>query len=344
MIDERILRKFKNNECSPSERQELLLFFKEHPELLEEVMSEDQWNAFHVSSDDKNNEALFKEIYSNIETEIGAKPIHNIVGYKKYIAIAVIIVCAVVGAKYYLMDRAVLIQSTKLVQVINEHKDTTVMNKSNTAKKIPLPDGSLVKLLPGSRIQYQKAFADTKRNITLNGKGVFYAARDDHRPFTVYAGNIATTALGTVFMVSADQASGKVDVYLYKGKVAIRKYQHDSLSQVIQYLSPGSSYSNTTKKTILQPTEKRTNDTYPRRSARFFFNFKNSPLKDLLDSLSLQTGIRFHYKEKEIRDMTFTGAYDNKDQTVDELLTTIGTLNGFVIEKKDSTNYIINVK
>ena len=343
MIDESILRKFKNNECSPSERQKLLLFFKEHPELLEEVMSEDQWNAFSISSDDDNNEALFKEIYSNIETEIGAKPNH-IVGYKKYIAIAVIIVCVLVSGKYYFMDRAAHVDSAKLVHVINEHKDTTIMNNSNTAKKIPLPDGSLVKLFPGSRIQYQKAFTDTKRNITLNGKGVFYAARDDHRPFTVYAGNIATTALGTVFMVSADQASGKVDVYLYKGKVAIRKYQQDSLSQVIQYLSPGSSYSNTTEKTIQQPIEKRTNDTHVRRSTRYFFNFKNSPLEDLLDSLSLQTGIRFHYKEKEIRDMTFTGAYDNKDQTVDELLTTIGTLNGFVIEKKDSTNYIINVK
>ncbi|UAY56971.1 FecR family protein [Arachidicoccus terrestris] len=342
MIDKSILRKFKNNECSPSEKQELLQLFKEHPELLEEVMSEEEWNAFHLS-DNKNSEVLFKEIYSNIETEMGPTP-NRSVDYKRYIGIAVIVVCALVIGKYYFMDRGAQMETTRLVQAIQGHKDTTVINQSNTARKIPLPDGSLVKLFPGSSIRYQKEFADTKRNIALNGKGVFYAARDDHRPFTVYAGNIATTALGTVFMISADQASGKVDVHLFKGKVAIRKYQHDSLSQVIKYLSPGSSYSNVTEKTIQKPIEKRTNDTHARRSTRFFFNFKNSPLEDLLDSLSQQTGIQFHYKEKEIRDMTFTGAYDNKDQTVDELLTTIGTLNGFVIEKKDSTNYIINVK
>jgi|GEM_PF-4811523 len=343
MIDESILQKFRNNKCSPSERQELFLLFKEHPELLEEVMSDDQWNAFNVSSDDKNNEALFKEIYSNIETEIDAKPIH-IVGFRKYIAIAVIIVCALISYKYYFMDRTDLIQRTKLVQMTSKFKDTTVMNKSDTARKIPLPDGSLVKLFPGSSIQYQKEFADTKRNITLNGKGVFYAARDDHRPFTVYAGNIATTALGTVFMVTADQASGKVDVYLYQGKVAIRKYQQGSLSQVTQYLSPGSSYSNTTEKTIEKPAQKRANNIHVRRSDRIFINFKNSPLEDLLDSLSLQTGIRFHYNPREIQDMTFTGAYDNRDQTVEDLLTTIGQLNGFVIEKENSTNYIITVK
>ena len=74
------------------------------------------------------------------------------------------------------------------------------------------------------------------------------------------------------------------------------------------------------------------------------FTFKNTPLKALLDSLSQASGIKFSYRGKDIRNMTYTGTYDKEEQTVDALLTTIGLLNGFAIEKKDSTHYIINIK
>lgn len=77
------------------------------------------------------------------------------------------------------------------------------INTTDTPQQLVLQDGSELKLFGNSMISYYEPFIDNKRNITLIGKADFKVAKDKTKPFTVFSGDISTTALGTRFTVTA---------------------------------------------------------------------------------------------------------------------------------------------
>ena len=80
-----------------------------------------------------------------------------------------------------------------------------------------LPDGSKVWLNEDSRLVYTRPFEN--RNIQLEGEAFFEIARDEERPFTVEAGNVRTTVLGTSFNLRAYPDEERVELVVQTGKV-----------------------------------------------------------------------------------------------------------------------------
>jgi transmembrane sensor len=82
-----------------------------------------------------------------------------------------------------------------------------------------LPDGSLVELKDGSRIA--PAFSTDERRVhLLAGEAYFTVAKDPARPFVVEVDGVSVQAVGTVFNVRLDSASG--EVLVTEGKVRVR--------------------------------------------------------------------------------------------------------------------------
>lgn len=75
-------------------------------------------------------------------------------------------------------------------------------NNTTRVMMIMLPDSSRVALSPGSLITINVPFVASRREITLDGEARFIATKNEHSPFTVFAGGLATTALGTEFTIS----------------------------------------------------------------------------------------------------------------------------------------------
>lgn len=86
-------------------------------------------------------------------------------------------------------------------------------------RTVPLADGSIVRLNTGSaiRIDYR---GDRRIVHLLKGEAAFTVAADRVRPFTVEAGDGATTALGTRFIVRRDGADTDVTVTEHRVRVA----------------------------------------------------------------------------------------------------------------------------
>ncbi len=81
-----------------------------------------------------------------------------------------------------------------------------------------LPDGSTAELGASSRILTQ--YSRSKRSVTVEaGEAFFTVARDPVRPFTVAAGQMTITALGTAFNVR--RGSDRIVVAVSEGKVRI---------------------------------------------------------------------------------------------------------------------------
>lgn len=94
---------------------------------------------------------------------------------------------------------------------------------------INLPDGSKVWLNSGSSIRYPKPFSDTERHIYLEGEAYFEVSKDSMRPFTVYSGDVATTALGTSFNINHFKENPHIDISLITGKVKVY-YLYESVN------------------------------------------------------------------------------------------------------------------
>ena len=86
-------------------------------------------------------------------------------------------------------------------------------------RRIALADGSVVTLGPDSTLAIH--FSEDRREIALlDGMAFFDVARDPSRPFSVLAGSVSATAIGTAFDVSSD--GGYVTVSVDQGIVQVR--------------------------------------------------------------------------------------------------------------------------
>jgi len=84
-----------------------------------------------------------------------------------------------------------------------------------------LPDGTEGMLNSGSTLAYSMPFTKN-RSVALTGEAWFEVAPDQKHPFTVNAGNLDLTVLGTAFNVSAYQEENYTEVVLERGKVLVR--------------------------------------------------------------------------------------------------------------------------
>ncbi len=139
-----------------------------------------------------------------------------------------------------------------VVATVEKNNAATVVirheiNTTDKAKRFVLPDSSEVLLDPLSEITWNEPFTNNKRDVVLKGRARFSVAKDKTKPFTVISGRLATTALGTQFIVTAFEQDDFITVQLYEGRVVVKAA--DSVEVKLKkdfYLLPGEEllYSN----------------------------------------------------------------------------------------------------
>lgn len=84
---------------------------------------------------------------------------------------------------------------------------------------IKLSDGSVIKLMPHSRLTISESFGVTDREVLFTGHGDFNISKDLTKPFRINAGDFYVQVLGTHFFL--DQKSEEKKVALFEGKVKV---------------------------------------------------------------------------------------------------------------------------
>lgn len=87
-------------------------------------------------------------------------------------------------------------------------------------KNVTLPDGSVATLNGNSSIVISGDFGHGNRSITLKGQAYFEVKRNEELPFTVKAGKVQVTVLGTGFDVCAYEGNPS-EVRVAHGKVKV---------------------------------------------------------------------------------------------------------------------------
>ncbi len=122
---------------------------------------------------------------------------------------AVAVVSAIGGALLGLQNLGLWNSSYK----VDEVYETAVGER----RQLNLPDGSIVTLNTNTRVEF--SFNRNERTVFLeHGEGFFTVAKDEKRPFRVYAGSRVVEAVGTAFTVQ--HTSGKdIEIMVTEGKV-----------------------------------------------------------------------------------------------------------------------------
>ncbi|QEC41214.1 FecR family protein [Pseudobacter ginsenosidimutans] len=334
-ITEAQIRRYFNNECDTQERQAIGDYFIRHPEVLKKYLTEQSWENFEA------RQALPKEIskklLSAIRTNTYELQRRRIIS-RNWAAAAAILLFITGGLWYTQSNEPEPVKSltaTEPAIALAPVRYQRRFNSTNKTLSLVLEDSSLVQLSPNSELIYPQPFLHDKRSIVLKGEARFDVAKDQARPFTVYAGQLATTALGTVFSISAFEGEN-IRVHLLSGKVRV-----DAGSSLMArgikstVLLPGQQLQlNGLQQMVITDVKEKIRripmpvpaKTKTQTDSQLMV-FHNESLESIFNRLAEHFKTNIQFRPEQLAGMTFTGKFDPEKESLLEFIQTIGLLN-----------------
>lgn len=282
--------------------------------------------------------------------------------YKFFRAIAVAVsVLLVIGLGWRLYNNEVK-KSTLVNDTTSVGNDKNLfthneVNVSGETRRFFLNDGTEVTLWNQSMVKFKDTFSATRRDIILKGKAGFKVTKDKKRPFTVYSGDISTTALGTEFVVANHEKDQNIIVRLLEGKVVVNSVESAriKLKKPI-YLLPGQELlynkgsaltvvrnfqQNSLKsETVAKDNQVHDDPSVPKNNAGSWYMFNNQSLPQVFDHLEKMFGVAIEYDRKDMQKLYFIGKFDKKD-SLEYILRNITAINNLTL-KKQKNKFLIH--
>jgi transmembrane sensor len=334
-------------------------------DVFDKVNVDKEWNSFEQALVRKEHPVIFMneaERFGNeIIKEIKLKRKARIFKSISLTAVAASVILAIgLGLSLFYHHqpaRQMVSTSTEEKPAVTKPFIRHLTNRSHAMQHHILQDGTEVLLADNSELSFQEPFEPNKRDIWLKGKASFKVAKDKTKPFTVFSGDISTTALGTNFTITAFENSNRIIVSLHEGKVVVksRKWANKEGSKAY-YMLPGQELVFEKNKPSNQPrvsivangpvNEKSSvvnNNTnlsedqpsIPKYGNGSWFMFNNQSLDNVFDQLSDMYEIEIRYNRKDISKMYFIGTFSKAD-SLESILKQIALLNNLVLNKENN--------
>lgn len=337
---EELIERFFRKDCTRREAQEVIAYLSEHPEVLDRHLSLEEWEQ---SPPVQMNNEFWDEVWTEVQAKKKRVRSRRI-WMKRAAAAASIAAIAIVAYGIWLQPTRQEKSSVAALKPVIEQERKIVLNNTATLMKINLPDSSLVSLSPGSVIVYEEPFSASRRDITLEGKGRFRVKEDHSKPFTVYAGGISTTALGTEFTINThERQSNNTTVKLHTGKVVIKNTgARSTIFPTPVYLIAGQqlNYNESEKLLVVAAIQNETEIKSATKIAKrnrpdkpFVKNelsFVNSSLADVMIDLSRYFSTKIEFDDTELHGKNFTGTVSQQD-SLPVVLKVIAQMNGLEV-------------
>lgn len=325
--------RFLTDQCSEEERLLLTSYFRQHPDILEHWLQAEDWEK--LKDDRLLHPAFSDRMRNNLLDYINKQRIQRKRWYRVSAAAAILVLaCSLLwllreqpGGQPTIVHYKDIVDSTTLAwQDIN--------NTTGKIMKVLPGDGSVIRLYGHSSLRYKKTLDSNRRDIYLQGVAVFDVAKDQHRPFTVYAGGVATTALGTSFKVTARKNDKNVKVNLYEGKLMVRA---DSTSV---YLFPGDEVAMNAQGDFHKKVAGAWDTAVVKKNTPVApgntLIFNNTPLTEVLERLKQKFGADIRYNAGEIKTISVTATFTEQD-ALSDMLTILCTLNDLQLQTTGTT-------
>ncbi|HMF71276.1 MAG TPA: FecR domain-containing protein [Flavitalea sp.] len=324
-----------------------------------EIDVSNEWKYFKqtVANEDQHLKAIKSKPETDPEVSFNGKGSRRL--FVKKVLIPVAVAASVIGlifSGWFFKTGAKedVGQVSRVTENIH-NVDSTVLrrevNKTGKPRKLLLHDGSEIVLADKSEVSYYDPFISNRRDIILKGKADFKVAKDKTKPFTVYSLDVATTALGTQFSVSAFEDAVNTVVRLNEGKVVVNSTTNvKGVAGKAYYLVPGEELVfnnlNYTARVLhfnkkhppVKVTQTRTSKDSPeftnhRKGSWYMFN--NQSLGQVFDQLSMLYSKQIVYSKKDLQNLYFIGSF-NKSDALRSILTKITSLNNLKLTQEEN--------
>jgi len=181
-----------------------------------------------------------------------------------------------------------------------------------------LPDGTVITLNKNSRLSYPRIFNGKSRTVQLNGEAFFEVAAHSDQPFTVQAGNVTVTVLGTAFNVKSSHEA--TEVIVETGRVEVTRRQHSVQLGAHEKVTVSA-------KDRLLDKEESTDELYSYYRTRAFVCNK-TPLRELVAALNEAYDAHIAIADPALGNLPITTTFSN--QPLDTILSIISQTFGQV--------------
>ena len=211
-----------------------------------------------------------------------------------------------------------------------------IYTASGSRTHLTLPDGTLVWLNAGSRINYEKNFGVNLREVHLTGEAFFDVAPNASKPFVIHTTRIDVRVLGTRFNVKSYPADATTEATLIRGSIEV-SINNKSRDKII--LKPNEKLIVGNEDSIhLQPAPRRKDvretaaivsvgkPTYERNSGAIIETswidnkliFQDEGFVDLARQMERWYGVSIRFENGRQEDLRFTGIFE--EETVQQAL------------------------
>ncbi|OQP53505.1 FecR family protein [Niastella populi] len=226
-ITKDLLRRWIDGMCTTEEAAYVQQYLQQYPEVLLRQMDENWEHASGVMSK-KATASLWQQIRSQIKPH-GRTIL--IMGQWKKTAVAASVLAIFFTVSWWANNRR---HNKPVAATIWK----TVRNSGSGKMSFQLPDRSKVWLSKGAVLQYANDPEKGTRQILLTGEAFFDVHKDSLHPFSVQAGKVKLTVLGTRFNVEAYDNEENTRISLIEGKVSTN-YSDTHNKTITTLLTPG---------------------------------------------------------------------------------------------------------
>ena len=193
--------------------------------------------------------------------------------------------------------------------------------------EILLSDGSKVWLNSGSKLVFPASFKGDRREVFLEGEGIFEVAHNKEKPFIVKSNNHEVEVLGTVFNITNYPDEGTIKTVLKSGSIQLN-YKNDSFfaSKKSIKITPGTM-------AVFSKNEKniKTNTVAVEKYFSWregIFMVENDSFNTIAKKISRYYNVEITIEDKSLAKELFSGHLDVKE-SVDQVLKTIQLTTDF---------------
>ena len=226
-MNKKLLIKYLNNQCSPSELNEVICWAKDEQlieETKEQVLENWKTNFKNIEIDDNKLNSIFDTIQHKIEADNRRelptpKDKLNYSEVFKWIfrAAVILLIPVLLIFSHTISDRNEIARNNTRTTI----DSLEVIAPLGSRTVVQLSDNTVIHLNSGSKIKYPQVFSGERREVTLTGEAYFDVAHNKDMPFIVKTEYLNVKVLGTSFNLLAYANKNTIETTLVKGEVQL---------------------------------------------------------------------------------------------------------------------------
>ncbi len=203
-------------------------------------------------------------------------------------------------------------------RILNLNSIVSVVAPRGSKAMTILPDGTVVWLNAGSKIEYKIPDNEPAREVRIEGEAFFHVSRDPEHPFTVNAGEMVIKAYGTQFNIKAYPEEKEVETTLVEGSVSVEIKNKPSNRTMLKPNEQAIYYKPTSERSENFLVTKGIDPSLYTLWINDRLQIKGETLEDLAVMLERKYDVTIHFDDNSLKDLRFTGIIEN--ETIEQIL------------------------